>query len=87
VALNRLMMAPHLAPKERSQRQLEWNRQTRMDTNTATDAGPCPVPRAGVRRGSSYVALPGARYIAPAESPAEADWEQVRSLWSPPADE
>ena len=45
-----------LGSQERSQRQLEWNRQTRMDTSTATDAGPCPVPRAGVRRGSSHVA-------------------------------
>ena len=32
-------------------------------------------------------AFPGARYIAPTESPDEADWEQVRSLWSPPAEE
>jgi hypothetical protein len=32
-------------------------------------------------------AFPGARYIAPAESPDEADWEHVRSLWSPPAEE
>jgi beta-ureidopropionase len=29
-------------------------------------------------------AFPGARYIAPAESPEETDWEQVRSLWSRP---
>jgi len=27
-------------------------------------------------------AFPGARYIAPAESPEEADWDHVRSLWS-----
>jgi predicted amidohydrolase len=32
-------------------------------------------------------AFPGARYIAPAESPDEADWEHVRSLWATPADE
>lgn len=32
-------------------------------------------------------AFPGARYIAPAESPDEADWEHVRSLWAAPADE
>ncbi|HEX5301892.1 MAG TPA: hypothetical protein VFW50_33365, partial [Streptosporangiaceae bacterium] len=31
--------------------------------------------------------FPGARYIAPTESPDEADWENVRSLWPPPADE
>jgi beta-ureidopropionase len=30
-------------------------------------------------------AFPGARYIAPTESPDEADWENIRSLWSPPA--
>jgi beta-ureidopropionase len=32
-------------------------------------------------------AFRGARYIAPTESPDDADWENVRSLWSPPADE
>lgn len=32
-------------------------------------------------------AFPGARYIAPTESPDEADWEHVRSLWSPPAED
>ena len=32
-------------------------------------------------------AFPGARYIAPTESPDEADWENIRSLWSPPADQ
>jgi len=32
-------------------------------------------------------AFPGARYIAPAESPDEADWENIRSLWSSPAEE
>jgi beta-ureidopropionase len=31
--------------------------------------------------------FPGARYIPAAESPEEADWEQVRSLWDPPAAE
>jgi hypothetical protein len=31
--------------------------------------------------------FPRARYIAPAASPDEADWEQVRSLWTPPAEE
>jgi Carbon-nitrogen hydrolase len=31
--------------------------------------------------------FPGARYIAPSESPDEASWEQVRSLWAPPAEE
>jgi len=28
-------------------------------------------------------AFPGARYLPPAESPGEADWEQVRALWEP----
>jgi beta-ureidopropionase len=32
-------------------------------------------------------AFPGARYIAAAESPDEADWEQVRKLWLPPAEQ
>ena len=32
-------------------------------------------------------AFPGARYISPAGSPDEADWEQVRSLWLPAAEE
>jgi len=32
-------------------------------------------------------AFPGARYIAPAESPDEADWENIRSLWFPPAEQ
>jgi hypothetical protein len=32
-------------------------------------------------------AFTGARYIAPAESPDEAGWENIRNLWSPPADE
>jgi hypothetical protein len=32
-------------------------------------------------------AFPGARYIAPAESPDDAGWENIRDLWSPPADE
>jgi len=32
-------------------------------------------------------AFPGARYIAPTESPDEADWENMRSLWSPPAEQ
>jgi hypothetical protein len=27
--------------------------------------------------------FPGARYIAPAEDPDEAEWEQVRDLWQP----
>ena len=31
--------------------------------------------------------FPGARYIAPAESADEADWEQVRSLWAAPEEE
>jgi hypothetical protein len=30
-------------------------------------------------------AFPGARYIAAAGSPDEADWEHLRGLWSPPA--
>jgi hypothetical protein len=29
-------------------------------------------------------AFPGARYMPPAESADEADWEQVRGLWQPP---
>jgi beta-ureidopropionase len=32
-------------------------------------------------------AFPGARYIAPAESPGEAGWENIRELWSPPAEQ
>ena len=43
-----------------------------------------------VARGSftrPATAFPGARYIAPTESPGEADQENIRSLWSPPADE
>jgi beta-ureidopropionase len=32
-------------------------------------------------------AFPGARYIAAAESPGEADWDQLRKLWLPPAEQ
>jgi beta-ureidopropionase len=28
-------------------------------------------------------AFPGARYLAPTESPEDADWEQIRGLWPP----
>ena len=32
-------------------------------------------------------AFPGARYIAPGESPDDDDWEQVRGLWPAPGGE
>ncbi len=31
-------------------------------------------------------AFPGARYLAPAESPEEAGWEQARGLWPEPGE-
>jgi beta-ureidopropionase len=27
--------------------------------------------------------FPGARYVAPAEDPVQAEWEQLRGLWQP----
>jgi hypothetical protein len=31
--------------------------------------------------------FPGARYIAPSESPEDADWAQVRTLWPEPTEQ
>jgi len=57
----------------------------RLPTRTTIRTG---VSRDGrlVARGSftpSARAFPGARYLPPAESPEEADWDQVRALWEP----
>jgi beta-ureidopropionase len=65
-----------------------------LDTEPLQHADVDEIYRANIGRlvdRGSYTppaqSFPGARYIAPSESPDEAGWEQLRSLWLPPAEE